>query len=372
MKNDVLDTFQYKTIIIDECQQIKNHDAKRTNAVRRVTKLATNVIALSGTPIKNNAGEYFPILNILRPEIFPSYNSFFRNHVSSFWDGYKFRSGNLSNPERFAGLTKDFLIRRTIKEVEIDMPSVRHDVKYFPLGNEVKKEYQKILDDFDDFYLNSDEMKPSEKESNILGYMSRMRHITGRSKVEPVVDYVEEYLEGANGSGKITIFHHHEDVGDLLERTLQERIGKESIIRMKSSHNAEERTKLIEDFRKEKKVFIVPTLAGGEGINLQFCNKAILMEPEWNPANEEQAFPGRFRRIGFDKEKLGDSVSGMIPVALGTIDEYLVRIKEAKKKITDEAYTGKKMSDNISQGSVMSQLADALFKFGMQGWKIEN
>src|SRR5690242_870109 len=48
-----------KTIILDEVQQIKNTESKRTIYVRELCKEVNHVIALSGTPIKNNALEYF-------------------------------------------------------------------------------------------------------------------------------------------------------------------------------------------------------------------------------------------------------------------------------------------------------------------------
>jgi hypothetical protein len=56
-----------KTVILDECQTIKNMNAKRTKGVRNLCQGKDHIIGLSGTPVKNNAAEYFPILNILRP-----------------------------------------------------------------------------------------------------------------------------------------------------------------------------------------------------------------------------------------------------------------------------------------------------------------
>ena len=38
-------------------------------------------------------------------------------------------------------------------------------------------------------------------------------------------------------------------------------------------------------------------MAGKEGLNLQFCNRVVLMEPDFNPSSEEQAID-RCHRIG--------------------------------------------------------------------------
>src|SRR5258708_3784632 len=90
-----------KTIILDECQQIKNTDSQRTVHVRAICKHVDHIIALSGTPIKNNAAEYFPILNILKPEIFPNYSKFVMNDCDSYFTGYGHKTGGIKDPERF-------------------------------------------------------------------------------------------------------------------------------------------------------------------------------------------------------------------------------------------------------------------------------
>lgn len=354
-----------KTVIIDECQQIKNSEAKRTNAVRKVCKLAQNVIALSGTPIKNHAGEYFPVLNILRPEIFPSQLAFERNHVHQGWDGYKLIAGGLRDPERFKKITADFLIRRTRDEVLPDLPKIRRDFKFYPLGKEVKVAYEKELSDFNDYYMNRAEKDtPEDRQSNILAYMSRMRHITGFAKVQPVLDYVEEFIENNNGNSKLTIFHHHVDVAQMLAILLKER--NINFVQMTSNDDSETRMRKIDQFRDEKAVFLVPTLAGGEGINLQFCENAVIMEREWNPSNEEQA-EGRFSRIG----STATSVNVVYPTAIGTIDEYFARIVERKRQIVEEAMKGKKLDTGWNESGMMKDLAEALYKFGMSGWKLD-
>src|SRR5574338_1598847 len=77
-KEDMFDYVadQIKTIVIDECQRIKNHLSDRAKAVQRMAKKTTYRIPMSGTPIKNNAGEYFTVLNLVSPAKFPQYQRF--------------------------------------------------------------------------------------------------------------------------------------------------------------------------------------------------------------------------------------------------------------------------------------------------------
>jgi len=104
-------------IILDECQAIKNHLSGRAKAVQKlvINHNIQHVIGLSGTPIKNHAGEYFTVLNLLNPKMFPEYNRYLRDHVVTsdyHWTGAK--CGGLSNPERFHQITADFIIRRRV------------------------------------------------------------------------------------------------------------------------------------------------------------------------------------------------------------------------------------------------------------------
>ena len=64
-----------KTIVLDECQQIKNPDSSRTQQVRRIAK-NTQVIPLSGTPWKNRGSEFFSVLNMLDPKKFYSFQGY--------------------------------------------------------------------------------------------------------------------------------------------------------------------------------------------------------------------------------------------------------------------------------------------------------
>src|SRR5262245_33208601 len=65
-----------KTIVLDECQQIKNTDASRTQQVRKLVASAEHVIALSGTPWKNRGSEFFSVLQMIAPFKFNSFKQF--------------------------------------------------------------------------------------------------------------------------------------------------------------------------------------------------------------------------------------------------------------------------------------------------------
>ncbi|MDE1971452.1 MAG: DEAD/DEAH box helicase family protein, partial [Patescibacteria group bacterium] len=96
-----LKKYKFKTLIIDECQHIKDMRSARTKSLQEIAANAKHILALSATPIKNHAAEYFPILNILQPERYPIFDRFIREDCVSFRSGYGYKVGGLRNPERF-------------------------------------------------------------------------------------------------------------------------------------------------------------------------------------------------------------------------------------------------------------------------------
>ena len=66
----------WKCIAFDECHNLANRSAKRTKAAKRLSRLSTKVIGISGTPVMNRPADFWPILNIIRPELFPSWQAY--------------------------------------------------------------------------------------------------------------------------------------------------------------------------------------------------------------------------------------------------------------------------------------------------------
>lgn len=318
--------------------------------------MVRHIISLSGTPIKNNALEYFPILNLLRPEMFPSIKHFESFYVDHYWNGNSYKVGGLLEPEQFLEKTKDFIIRRTREEVMPDLPKIQRDFKFYPMGDKVRAEYGKKVKKLGEF-LRDNDTSSKTFNTDLIAQLSILRHITGLAKIQPVLDYISDFLE-VEESEKIVIFHHHKDVGTVLSEKLHEMTGNQvGILRIVSEYDANKRTEILEAFKNNpaNRILLIPTLAGGEGINLQFCSHAIIMEREWNPCNESQA-EGRFSRIG----SISSSVSVTYPTAIGTIDEYFAEIVERKRQFIGESLDGK--AEKWDNSSVMLELANLIIK----------
>lgn len=357
-----------KSIIIDECHYIKNDVSQRTVALKQLCKNKPYIIALSGTPIKNNAGEYFPILNILHPEMFNNRASFLRIYCDSFWNGFTWKTGGLANPKDFKEKTKNFILRREMDDVLPDLPPVRRNNSFVVFEGATEKVYDAAWKDFTKYWENYGSKKDFEFYSQVLVKLNVLRHICGIAKVDAATEFAEEFLTDTNR--KLTIFVHHQKVSELLEVKLKEmikilnddlgmKIGNPLTLRAEDKEKAGE---IIENFQKpENRILIASTLAAGESINLQFCSDSLLLERQWNPANEEQAAIGRFRRIGMERP-----LNMTYLLAAGKIDDYFTELVEQKRQIFNETMRGEESLSAWNEQSIVMELAEILAQKGRE------
>lgn len=354
-----------KFVILDECQRIKNHLSERAKAVQRLCKDVPYILPMSGTPIKNHAGEYFTVLNLVQPRRYPVYSRFIEQECDSYNNGWGYKVGGLKNPNKFAEDTKDFIIRRTKEEVLKELPEFSRQFFHVEMDGKVKKAYIDLIKELDDV-LYDDEMNAMQQGAAKIAIMSKMRHITGLSKVPAVADQIKTFLE-SNDNRKLTVFTHHVDVMELLAAECHEFMKEFNLAQpllMKGTLSADERYRLALRFREDDRarVMIASTLAAGEGLNLQFCSDAIMMERQWNPANEEQA-EARFHRYG---QKNAVTVS--YSIVSETIDEYFTELVEQKRAIVAGTLDNKEIQ--WDQNSLMSDLAMILVTKGKKAWKL--
>lgn len=321
-----------KTVILDECQQIKNPDSSRTQAVRKIVKNATHVIPLSGTPWKNRGSEFFTVLNMLDPKRFWSFKSFQNQWVDYYWDGNKYREGGIRRPEEFKKYIADLAIRRERTEVLPELPTISRNKFVCEVPEHARKAYQQAEDElvagWNSHVIDGTE-DSMEAQQQMMQNLIVMRQIVGVSKVPATLELIQEFLEDTDR--KLVVFVHHKACGKMLVDKMNAWCIENGIMQplvLSADLNSQERFTVQETFNNDAKarLLIASTLASGEGLNLQSCSDCIMHERQWNPANEEQA-EGRFIRIG----QLANAVTATYVHGNETIDTILDGLVERKR-----------------------------------------
>jgi hypothetical protein len=347
-----------KTLVLDECQQLKNPDSSRTQEIRKLAK-HTKVIALSGTPWKNNGSEFYSVLNMIDPIRFNSYTGFTDRWVENYWDGNKYKLGGIRNVPQFREFTKDFLIRRERTTVLPELPIINRQKLYVELEAIESKTYNDETSHFVKWWnekvINGEDAS-ADTGMELLAKLSRLRHITGLAKIPATLEFIEQFIEQADNK-KLLIGVHHIDVGNILYDELTEKYPNTPVLKITGKMNAMEKFEAQELFNKHDRVLCVAsTLAAGEGMNLQTANNVLLHERQWNPANEQQ-FEDRIIRIG----QTATSVTGTYVLGADTIDDLFDGIVDGKRNRFHKSMNENELSNpNWVESDLMRELASAI------------
>jgi len=109
-------------------------------------------------------------------------------------------------------------------------------------------------------------------------------------------DYLYEYLSNNGYSNKVVLFNgtnNDKTSKEIYKNWLEKHQGSNKIT---GSKTADTKQALVDYFKNEATIMIA-TEAGGEGINLQFCNLVVNYDLPWNPQRIEQRI-GRCHRYG--------------------------------------------------------------------------
>lgn len=137
--------------------------------------------------------------------------------------------------------------------------------------------------------------------------------------------------------------HEKERVGDQLESernqarrqpqgvgTVGSKFKGETVVVLDGRTSTTDRQSAIDAFQNgEAKVIVMSIAAGGVGINLQSASNVIFVELPWRPGDVDQA-EARAWRMG---QK--NSVTTYFLVGLGTIEESIAKILDAKREVTN-------------------------------------
>ncbi len=136
---------------------------------------------------------------------------------------------------------------------------------------------------------------------------------------------------------KFLIFTEYRGTVDFLKRELESRYGDNTVVIIIGGMNADARQESIDKFQKDSSSrFLISTQAGGEGINLQFCNIVVNYDLPWNPFRVVQRI-GRIHRIGqqWDMRVFNFQIRNALDTRLADSQENRVenaanRLSEAK------------------------------------------
>ena len=325
-----------ETLILDEAHRCKNHRAQVTKAIRRVARKSKRVIGLTGTPLENRPIELFPVLQMIRPDLFRSRWAYAQKFCGPRYNGLQWDFSGSSNEEELHRLlTTSCMIRRKKADVLDQLPPKIRTVQQVPLRDPA--EYHEVATNFNRWLYRH---KPSALRRALraeavtrLGYLIRM---AAKQKAKAVVEWIEDWFLQNPGQKLVVFAVHRKMIKILHNRTT----AKSVILDGKTSRDR--RRLVVDQFAKdpETQLFIGNVKAAGTGVDgLQVASTGVVAEMDWRPGAMEQA-EGRLHRLG-----QRDTTWIYWLLARGTIEERLAAVLQAKAETISNILDGQKVPD---------------------------
>ncbi|NKZ01224.1 DEAD/DEAH box helicase [Nocardiopsis alborubida] len=318
-------------VVCDEAQALKNHGTRQARAVRSLP--AATRIALTGTPVENNLGELWSVMEFANPGLLGSAPAFERAVAGE--EG--------PNTELVRRMTGPFVLRRlkTDRSIIADLPEKLEMRTWCTLTPEQASLYKAVVDEMGERLAEATE---KERKGLVLATMSRLKQIcnhpaqflgdgsalSGRSGK---LERVEAILASAAAEGdKALCFTQYARFGERLAPYLRSRLGV-PVLWLHGGTPRAEREEMTQRFQEMEgpAVFLLSLKAAGTGLNLTAANHVVHVDRWWNPAVEDQATDRAFR-IGQRRD-----VQVRKMVCVGTVEERVDEMIERKSALADSA-----------------------------------
>ncbi len=332
----LLKAVEWQIIVLDEAQNVKNSEAKQSQAVRQLD--TTFRIALTGTPVENRLQELWSILDFLNPGYLGS-KQFFQRRFAMPIEKY----GDVASLNQLRSLVQPFILRRLKSDKDIiqDLPEKQEMTVFCGLTAEQATMYQQLVDES---LVQIESAEGLQRRGMILGLLVKLKQIcnhpsqylklaTLEKHYSAKLQRLEEMLDEVLAEGdRALIFTQFAEWGKLLKPHLEKQLGRE-IFFLYGSTSKNQREEMIDRFQHDPQgppIMILSLKAGGVGLNLTRANHVFHFDRWWNPAVENQA-TDRVFRIGQTR-----NVQVHKFVCTGTLEEKINDMIESKKQLAEQ------------------------------------
>ena len=293
-RNDLPEKFKFDMLVVDEAHYVKNPDAQRTVAMKKLLAKTDGVLYMSGTPLVNRVDEMCFLVDCLQPEIARKLE----------------KVKAISTAEQFRQELAPVYLRRVRADVLKELPDLIEKQQWCDLSKQEKEIYREAVASGNLMAIRQvswqmDDPKDSSKAQRLL-----------------------EICESAKEEGrKIIVFSFFRNTLEKVHQLL----GDRCLETISGDISPARRQEIVDDFNAADPgaVLVSQVQAGGTGLNIQAASVIVFCEPQLTPAIENQAV-SRAYRMGQTRDVLVHRL-----LADDTIDERMLEILSGKQQEFD-------------------------------------
>ncbi|RAK02378.1 SNF2 family DNA or RNA helicase [Larkinella arboricola] len=349
---DLLKTYRFHYIILDESQAIKNPSSHITRAVMQLD--SAHRLILTGTPLENSTMDLWTQMTFINPGLLGS-QTFFRNEFLVPIE----KKNDEQKTQRLYGIIKPFMLRRHKSQVARDLPEKVESIHYSDMSPEQEKQYEEAKSYYRNLILERiEEDGMAKSQMVVLQGLTKLRQIANHPRMidetyegnSGKLDDMVMRLEGAMADNhKVLVFSQFIKHLDVVQQYLQERGIQYAYL----DGSTQDRRGQVDLFQKNDaiKLFLISLKAGGLGHNLTAADYVFILDPWWNPAIEAQAID-RAHRIGQQK-----TVFTYKFISRNTVEEKILALQRSKQKLaSDLIATEENFMKSLTKEDIMALL----------------
>jgi len=360
----VLHKGQIGLMICDEGHRLKNCENQTYSALANCN--CKRRVLMSGTPIQNDLLEYFSLVQFVNSGLLGTATEFkkqyeipiLRGRDSSASDSCKEKGEE--KLKELGEVVNSCIIRRTSSLLSKYLPVKTELVICCPLTDVQYALYNAFMSRQDFTKTNNKEKGMTSRglaaitqmkklcnhpallyekcENEEKGYENMMQYFPpnySHKILQPelsgkmmLVDLLMAATK-ATCDDKYVLVSNYTQTLDLCEKLC--RLRRYTFVRLDGSMSIKKRAKIVEKFNDKSSdcfVFMLSSKAGGCGLNLIGANRLVMFDPDWNPANDEQAMA----RVWRDGQKKPCFIYRLL--ATSSIEEKIFQRQAHKKALS--------------------------------------
>jgi SWI/SNF-related matrix-associated actin-dependent regulator of chromatin subfamily A-like protein 1 len=337
----------FEMTAVDEAHAFNAPQSNRVTGLRYAAPKLGHITPMSGTPMRNHAGDLYTLLSICWPQGLTSRNVTNRSNVVMTRQQFEERFCRVThktfggsrmirviegskNLDTLKKMIAPFMMRVRKEDVFKDLPPILWDSVPVPLDPGMMpaadlEAFEKAVSYVFARPSHWSDKWGSDEMAEVLRAMSgntglmAMRRLLGLAKLRGATEYLVDMLDNLPENRKVLVFAHHAHVIAALVRHL----GEYSPAVLVGTTQPRDREISVDKFLTDPRcrVFVGNIQAAGQAITLVGptckCSDVVFVESSWTPMDNAQA-ACRIHRVGQH-----DGVVARMLSAAGTVDDLI-------------------------------------------------
>lgn len=345
--------FNFDTMICDECDYFKSPRSQIFKVIQTYSRYIKSIKLLTGTPFNGKLEDTFAILNVVshcRYSLFWLKNTFCKTAKADIavYDKHTNAKRTIKhelitgyqNIDKFRDLIGGYIFGRKAVDVGATLPIVHDNFIYLDEPAKLKK-YQDLI--LSGWFIDSDKIKHKLNSLQKISYLHRGSH--SLKTIYPKIDYVnpkkDKIIEiiNAHPDEQFAIFCNYKQLIDELYPLLEDKGG---CSRVEGGIVGTSRLNSLDKFKRGDNQFLLLSMAGYAGLDLNNCKNLIITDFIYNRAKFGQ-IQGRIQRTN---SKFKD-VDIYYLAYKDSIDTAIINLLESRGKQINYLETEEQVSTKI-------------------------